>query len=98
MIFAVTEKGERAMTCKDCIHYNICSLWCSTLERDESYNYCNNFKSTDDYVAVKHGYWITLYQSDRGNSIYQCSNCQRLEFRASEYCPNCGAKMDGESK
>ena len=83
------------MTCKECIHYNICSLWCSTLERDESYKYCNNFKPTDDYVVVKHAKWKKVYQNDRGILVYQCSNCHHLEFGTSEYCI-CGAKMDGE--
>lgn len=28
---------------------------------------------------------------------YICSNCFNEEARASDYCPKCGAKMDGES-
>ena len=91
------------MTCKDCIHYNICSLWSTTdLEKDESYKYCyNNFKSIDDFVEVKHGYWMD-YPSD---AYVKCSVCG-MEYLKSQmpkivgYCPNpnCGARMDGERK
>ena len=87
------------MTCKDCIHYNACSSWCSTLERDESYKYCNNFKSTNDYAEVKHGYWMS-YPSD---AYMKCSVCgiEYLKLQMPKivgYCPNpnCGTKMNGE--
>ena len=41
-------------TCKDCIHYGICSLWSTKdLEEDEAYKYCfGNFKSAADVVEV----------------------------------------------
>lgn len=28
---------------------------------------------------------------------YRCSNCKREEENMGDWCPNCGAKMDGES-
>ena len=41
---------------------------------------------------VKHGKWIEYPISDGMN---QCSVCGILRFGDSNYCPNCGAKMDG---
>lgn len=42
------------MTCRECIHYNICSLWTtSDLDEDRAYKYCfGHFKSTSDVVEV----------------------------------------------
>lgn len=48
---------------------------------------------TADVVEVKHGEWITL-EAEIG--LYSCSLCGHKILRAEcNYCPNCGAKMDG---
>ena len=49
-----------------------------------------------DAVEVVHGRWIDAreYCGD-----YMCSNCYALYgTNKFKYCPNCGAKMDGERK
>ena len=50
-----------------------------------------------DVVEVVHGKWI----HDR-NNLYGCNNCLHRETMShkekKKYCPNCGAKMDGERK
>nr|DAU67435.1 MAG TPA: hydrogenase/urease nickel incorporation protein [Caudoviricetes sp.] len=45
-----------------------------------------------DVAPVVHAYWIPC-----DNGGYFCSNCdKRAGFRFDlEYCPRCGAKMDG---
>ena len=46
-----------------------------------------------DVVPVRHGRWIDTreYCGD-----YMCSNCEALYgTNKFNYCPNCGAKMDG---
>ena len=48
---------------------------------------------TADVVEVKHGHWEKLKDG------YWCSNCCILEKDLKQeynYCPNCGAKMDGK--
>ena len=42
------------MTCQDCIHYNICSLWTTTgLDEDKAYEHCfGNYKYYADVVEV----------------------------------------------
>lgn len=55
-----------------------------------------------DVQPVRHGHWIeekTSFEDDWGvyNYIwYLCSECRSREKRNRKYCPECGAKMDGE--
>lgn len=50
---------------------------------------------TADVEEVRHGKWV----NDQGNE-YRCSGCGYSYINATSdgnynYCPNCGAKMDG---
>lgn len=52
--------------------------------------------TTIDAEPVRHGRWIDAreYCGD-----YMCSNCEALYgTNKFNYCPNCGAKMDGGTK
>lgn len=61
---------------------------------------------TSDVEEVKHGKWIakpSTHISKRGRFIhydrYKCSECGVWNGRhKSDYCPHCGAKMDGGKK
>lgn len=44
---------------------------------------------------VKHGTWIEYPIADEMN---KCSECGVLRFGESNYCPNCGAKMEGSEE
>ena len=51
---------------------------------------------TVDAVEVIHASWVDVrdYCGD-----YMCSNCKELSrTKTYNYCPNCGAKMDGERR
>ena len=53
---------------------------------------------TVDAVEVVHGRWLKATHSLSTGSIlagYSCSECDNFSVRNSNYCPNCGAKMDG---
>ena len=50
---------------------------------------------TVDAVEVVHGRWIA-YGGNQYTRISQCTNCCAKYDFMSNYCPNCGAKMDGE--
>ena len=58
-----------------------------------------------DVVEVKHGKWLKKPQRQKvnGSIIHRpclvCSICERKHFAlvSYNYCPNCGAKMDGRS-
>ena len=55
----------------------------------------NNF-ATADVVEVRHGVWKKLYDKA---PRYVCTACNHLfNNKEYKYCPNCGAKMDGERK
>ncbi len=56
-----------------------------------------------EVVEPKRGYWIDLnkdnkgYCDDNGNPYVKCSECgYNNGTDRSEYCPECGTKMDGE--
>lgn len=53
-----------------------------------------------DVQEVKHGRWLQLSDDDQYEGSYLCSECRTEEIffdesSFSNYCPNCGAKMDG---
>ena len=42
---------------------------------------------------VRHGYWIECNYG----LTFECSECKYpTEYNLTDYCPNCGAKMDGD--
>lgn len=109
--FAVTAKREKTMTCKDCIHFGICRKGFPWAD-GKGGGWCEDFKNKSDYAEVKHGYnktsmhpvdefvcskcgfictdyMETVYDEDGEYTYYR-----EYEFN---YCPNCGAKMDGRS-
>lgn len=65
---------------------------------------CNNY-IPEDAVEVKHGQWELTESKLHFNVV--CSNCNedfyvykkgQYRIQNSNYCPNCGAKMDGERR
>lgn len=50
---------------------------------------------TADVVEVRHGEWQSRYKK---KYKYRCSLCNGDSDLCSDYCPNCGAKMDGKRK
>lgn len=49
-----------------------------------------------DVAPVVHGRWVTHYRS--GTTVaegYVSTCCDMWNNRKSDYCPNCGTKMDG---
>lgn len=44
-----------------------------------------------DVVEVRYGWWITRHKWD----YFVCSCCSHETNNATNYCPKCGAKMDG---
>ena len=53
-----------------------------------------------DVAPVRHGRWIEHYKSDAPPTLKErwiCSWCGNVQtYGATGYCPNCGARMDGE--
>lgn len=59
-----------------------------------------------DVQPVKHGQWIGINEYCKKNGYipsgmgvyYWCSECGKGETKISDYCPNCGARMDGDAE
>ena len=46
-----------------------------------------------DVAPVRHGHWIECNYG----LMFECSECKYpTEYSLTDYCPNCGAKMDGD--
>ena len=58
-----------------------------------------DYKSREDVAPVRHGYWIRHDDADivEGYYVpeYECSKCGTWKKDDSDFCPDCGAKMDG---
>lgn len=55
---------------------------------------------TIEAAPVRHGRWVKLGQRTHGgerNYTHYCSKCGQNGFDDYARCPNCGAKMDGDS-
>lgn len=46
-----------------------------------------------DVAPVRHGRW--LYVDTDTEQFFLCNRCKKKEYWESNYCPACGAKMDG---
>ena len=53
----------------------------------------NQFPTAVDAVPVRHGRWLCV-DTDTAQ-FFLCNRCKKKEYRESDYCPACGAKMDG---
>lgn len=49
-----------------------------------------------DVAPVVHGRWRLVGECGF-NDCYICSECGKIAMNDSNYCPNCGAKMDKET-
>lgn len=53
-----------------------------------------------DVAPVRHGIWLEHYKSDAPPTLKErwiCSWCGDVQtYGETRYCPNCGARMDGE--
>lgn len=67
-----------------------CNLWWDGYLKaaNEAYVAVKN-APTIDAVEVVHGDWYGV-----GN-MYMCTVCGEQVYVSTNYCPNCGAKMDG---
>ncbi len=62
----------------------------------------NRFPAAD-VVPVRHAYWRHYDTTMGGIKLYVCSLCDgdsktENEIKRCLYCPNCGARMDGDGK
>lgn len=80
-------------TCKECLHYEACVLNEVYWVKHNADQACSVFKDKSKYVEQKHGQWERSMFAD---DFRRCSECCAVWNKQFEYCPHCGAKMDGE--
>ena len=54
---------------------------------------CIRYMDAADVAPVRHGRW--LYVDTDTEQFFLCNRCKKKEYWESDYCPSCGAKMDG---
>lgn len=56
---------------------------------------------TIEAEPVMHGRWIEEIEFGCDGSPngchFRCSICNEIEYETTPYCPNCGARMDGDT-
>ena len=54
-------------------------------------------QSAADVAEVKHGKWTYIpHYNGFYDCAYICGICKKISLEKGNYCPNCGARMDGE--
>ena len=95
------------MTCEDCIHNEVCYRRevCNNIEEHIRKLGCMDFIARADVVEVRHGKWLTWEEqfpdrkpTKKNNLGVFCNNCHSHADNMTDYCPNCGAKMDGDTE
>ena len=80
--------------------------WMDNYDRDFIVGVALDEAPTVDAAPVVHGEWIvddTVY-CGAGKRWYKCTSCNERVFTAVKgskgyrFCPNCGARMDGERR
>lgn len=80
--------------CLNCIHFDACDT--DRHEKERLYGDCSDFLNDVDVAEVKHGKFIKRTPCSEPECD-QCGKCPKLVFgMLPNYCPHCGAKMDGE--
>ena len=86
---------KETKSCSDCIHFDVCYK-IEHFGRDlEDTSPCKQFISKD-VAPVRHGCWVKeKYDVLLHWHCSVCEKCYFLEEPNADYCPHCGAKMDG---
>lgn len=86
VILALLDKGQRST------RYKWGDSW--ELNLFEIQEAIDNMPAAD-VEPVRHGRWEDYYVGDRQEEGVICTVCKELCKCEFDYCPNCGAKMDG---
>lgn len=98
----MAEYIDREATCEDCVHYDICIFHLKGNENKD----CVHFKNKADVVEVRHGDWLPIVIQEGYFDPPYCDTCKcsmcgygiDVSETVYNYCPNCGAKMDGKEQ
>ena len=77
--------------CAECDSYR--GVRCRACWVDDTLDYIDS-EPTADVAMVRHGRWLCVDTDTE--QFFLCNRCKKKEYWESNYCPNCGAKMDLE--
>ena len=99
-IYECSECGKNVMT-SDIEAYEYCHGCGARMDGEEMFDYGADLQNAYDEGykkgkadAVRHGWWLVIDTEEPRR--YGCSECKRFSWNLENYCPNCGARMDGE--
>ena len=86
--------------CRDCTNpdCNGCNLFrlyymLETKKLDGLMDKNRAIQTNINAIPKQHGQWI-FYHYELYGCYYECSNCKYESNKKTNFCPNCGAKMD----
>lgn len=77
-------------SCTECFHSDVCYAMGRWPERAET---CTKYYATVNVAEVRHGKWT---ENKTEYFLYGCSLCGYRVDNEYNFCPECGAKMDGD--
>ena len=60
----------------------------------EIFDFVDHRVESADVAPVRHGRWLCVDTDTE--QFFLCNRCKKKEYWESNYCPNCGCKMDLE--
>lgn len=86
---------EKSKLEKEILNWAVCLNNPDTLSRSDALFLIDNTEAAD-VAPVVHGEWLCAETDDE--QFFLCSVCNDKKYWESNYCPNCGAKMDEEQE
>ena len=94
-----TIKRIKEVYCVGCNSYH--GVRCRACGTGDAIDIIDDFPAAD-VDHVRHGRWVKIYENGEpkveqhqvGVFCSKCMNMPKDRFTESDYCPNCGAKMD----
>ena len=86
---------ERNKIMESLLDWAVCLNNPDTLSRSDAMFIIDNVEAAD-VAPVVYGEWLCAETDDE--QFFLCSVCNDKEYWESNYCPNCGGKMDAEQE
>ena len=97
---AHTETGKKVLTMAEYIEREAAIAWFmpyahtgESIDADVVISDIKGMKAAD-VAPVRHGRWLCVDTDTE--QFFLCNRCKKKEYWESNYCPNCGCKMDLE--
>ena len=86
-----TIKRIKKVYCVGCNSYN--GVRCRACGTGDAIDIIEDAPAAD-VAPVRHGRWLCVDTDTE--QFFLCNRCKKKEYWESDYCPSCGAMMDGE--